>query len=91
MHQNAHQAKTNSDPVLLEIIWSRLIAICDQSAATLTRTAFSTLIRECNDYTCVLLDKDNINFAVTIAHDHLKQAFLKYLGPFKTKDSSNNG
>ena len=37
------------------------------------------------------LDKDNINFAVTIAHDQLKQAFLKYLEPFKTKDPSNNG
>ena len=37
------------------------------------------------------LNKDNINFAVTIAHDQLKQAFLKYLEPFKTKDPSNNG
>ena len=37
------------------------------------------------------LDKDNINFTVTIAHDHLKQAFLKYLEPFSTKDPSNNG
>ena len=63
MQQKTDQTNPDLDPVLLEIIWSRLIAICDQSAATLTRTAFSTLIRECNDYTCVLLDKQGDSLA----------------------------
>ena len=46
------------DPVSLEIMWSRLISIADESAAGLLRTAFSTLVRESNDFTTVLLDAD---------------------------------
>lgn len=46
------------DPVSLEIFWSRLISIADESAATLLRTAFSTLVRESNDFTTVLMDAD---------------------------------
>ncbi len=44
------------DPITLEIWWSRLVAIVDESATTLLRTAFSTIIREANDYTVVLLN-----------------------------------
>jgi hypothetical protein len=39
------------DPITLEIWWSRLVAIADEAATTLVRTAFSTIIRESNDYT----------------------------------------
>ena len=46
------------DPVTLEILWSRLISIADESAAALLRTAFSTVVRESNDFTTVLLDAD---------------------------------
>lgn len=46
------------DPVTLEILWSRLISIADESAAALLRTAFSTLVRESNDFTTVLMDAD---------------------------------
>lgn len=44
------------DPVTLEILWSRLISIADESAAALLRTAFSTVVRESNDFTTVLMD-----------------------------------
>lgn len=44
------------DPITLEILWSRLISIADEAAAALVRTAFSTIVRECNDYSCVLMD-----------------------------------
>lgn len=44
------------DPVTLEILWSRLIAVADESAATLVRTSFSTILRESNDYACSILD-----------------------------------
>lgn len=44
------------DPIALEIWWSRLIAIADEAATTLVRTAFSTIIRESNDYCVVMLD-----------------------------------
>ena len=45
------------DPITLRILWNRLIAIVDEAAATLRRTSFSTLVRESNDFACVLLDR----------------------------------
>jgi N-methylhydantoinase B len=45
------------DPITLEIWWSRLVAIADEAATTLVRTAFSTIIRESNDYSVVLLSR----------------------------------
>lgn len=42
------------DPIKLEIWWGRLVAIVDEAATALLRTAFSTIIRESNDYTVVL-------------------------------------
>jgi N-methylhydantoinase B len=44
------------DPITLEILWSRLISIADESAAALLRTSFSTIVRESNDYATVLMD-----------------------------------
>ncbi|MEX2642365.1 MAG: hydantoinase B/oxoprolinase family protein [Acetobacterales bacterium] len=44
------------DPVTLEILWTRLVSIVDEAAATLERTSFSTLVRESNDYAIVLTD-----------------------------------
>lgn len=43
------------DPVTLEIVWSRLIAISEEQAAMVLRTAFSSIVRESYDFTCVLL------------------------------------
>ena len=48
----------NFDPITLEIFWSRLTAIADQSAKTLVRTSFSTIVRESNDYATALMDAD---------------------------------
>jgi N-methylhydantoinase B len=47
----------------LEIGWSRLIAIVDEAAAALVRTSFSTVVRESNDFACVLLDEDGFSVA----------------------------
>lgn len=44
------------DAVSLEILWSRLIAVTDEAATTLVRTSFSPIVRESNDYACVLFD-----------------------------------
>ena len=46
------------DPIELEILWNRLIAIVDEAAAALVRTSFSTVVRESNDFACVLLDEN---------------------------------
>lgn len=46
------------DPVGLEIIWRRLLAIADEAATTLVRTSFSPIVRESNDYSCVVFDAE---------------------------------
>lgn len=51
------------DPVTLEILWSRLTSIADEAAAGLVRTAFSTIVRESNDYATVLMDRDGNSIA----------------------------
>ncbi len=45
------------DPVRLALVWSRLVSIVEESASVLRRTAFSQVIRESFDYTCVLLTR----------------------------------
>ena len=52
-HNASH---TEFDPISLEILWSRLISIADESAAALLRTSFSTIVRESNDFATVLMD-----------------------------------
>jgi N-methylhydantoinase B len=47
---------TAFDPVILEVLWNRLISIVDETGATLQRTSFSTIVRESNDFACVILD-----------------------------------
>ncbi len=44
------------DPITLEIYWNRLISIADEAATGLLRTAFSTIVRESNDFATVLMD-----------------------------------
>src|SRR5438552_540380 len=51
------------DPVSLKVLWDRLLAITDEAAATLVRTSFSTLVRESNDFACVLLDREGRSLA----------------------------
>ena len=46
------------DPITLEIYWNRLITAADEAATGLLRTAFSTIVRESNDFATVLMDRD---------------------------------
>lgn len=46
----------NLDAVVLEVLWRRLIALTDEAAGTLVRSSFCTIVRESNDYACVLMD-----------------------------------
>ncbi len=55
------------DPVTLEILWSRLISIADESAAALLRTSFSTIVRESNDFATVLMDASGDSLAENTA------------------------
>jgi N-methylhydantoinase B len=63
----AAAARVTHDPLLdavdLEVRWSRLTAITDEAATALLRAAFSTIIRESNDYTVVLMDREGRTIA----------------------------
>jgi len=45
------------DPVTLEILWRRLISIVDEADTAVARTAFSSLLRDAHDYTCMFTDR----------------------------------
>ena len=45
------------DPITLEILWRRLISIVDEADASVARTAFSSLLRDAHDYTCMFTDR----------------------------------
>ncbi len=49
--------KSRFDPVTLEILWRRLISIVDEADSAVARTAFSSLLRDAHDYTCMFTDR----------------------------------
>jgi N-methylhydantoinase B len=64
------------------VVWSQLVAIADEAATTLVRTSFSPIVRESNDFACVVFDcagnaiaentigipSFNVTLAKTLAH-----------------------
>ena len=48
--------KKKFDPITLEILWRRLVSIVDEADASVARTAFSSLLRDAHDYTCMFTD-----------------------------------
>ncbi len=51
------------DPVTLEILWRRLLSIVDEADAAVARTAFSSLLRDAHDYTCMFTDRQGRELA----------------------------
>ncbi|HZR02187.1 MAG TPA: hydantoinase B/oxoprolinase family protein, partial [Burkholderiales bacterium] len=45
------------DAITLEVLWRRLITSVDEASAALVRSAFSTVLRESDDFSCVLTDE----------------------------------
>lgn len=46
----------HKDPVLLEILWNRLISIVDEQAAALIHASFTTVVREAEDLSAGVFD-----------------------------------
>ncbi len=46
-----------NNPIHLEILWNQLISAVDEAAASLLRSAFSTVVRESYDFSCVVTDE----------------------------------
>lgn len=51
------------DPIALEILWRRLISIVDEADAAVARTAFSSVLRDAHDYTCMFTDRQGRELA----------------------------
>ena len=49
--------ETKFAPYLLEIFWNRLLALAEEQAQVLMRTAFSTIVREAGDLSAAIFDR----------------------------------
>lgn len=49
--------------ITLELLWRRLISMVDEAAASLVRTSFSSIVRESNDFACVITDAQGQSIA----------------------------
>ncbi|MDH3463213.1 MAG: hydantoinase B/oxoprolinase family protein [Acidimicrobiia bacterium] len=49
-------AETHLDPVVLEILWSRLITVTNEQAAALQRTSFTPIVRDSGDLSAAVFD-----------------------------------
>lgn len=49
-------ARIESDPIALEVMWSRLVNVAEEMWSTVCRTAFSLIISESQDFGCAILD-----------------------------------
>jgi N-methylhydantoinase B len=59
-------SKDALDPVTLEVVWSRLLAVTNEQQDALIRTAFSTIVRESQDLACGLFDTQGRMIAQSI-------------------------
>jgi N-methylhydantoinase B len=55
------------DPVILEIIWNRLLSVANEQQDALIRTAFSTVVRESQDLACGMFDTQGRMIAQSIS------------------------
>jgi N-methylhydantoinase B len=49
-------SQSSLDPITLEILWNRLIAVVNEQAAALMRTSFTTIVRESGDLSAGVFD-----------------------------------
>ncbi|MDP0927983.1 hydantoinase B/oxoprolinase family protein [Paracoccus onubensis] len=57
-------SRIQSDPIALEVMWSRLVNVAEEMWSTVCRTAFSLIISESQDFGCAILDPNG----ETLAH-----------------------
>ena len=82
------------DPILLEVLWNRLIGVVNEQAAALMRTSFTSVVREAGDISAGVFDRrgrmiaqavtgtpGHINSMATSMHHFLAAFPLETLGP----------
>lgn len=55
------------DDVSLRILWDRIVSVTNEASVVLKRSAFSTLVRECNDFACSLMTPEGETLAIADA------------------------
>ena len=50
-------SKSRLDPILLEVLWNRLVAVVEEQARALMRTSFTSVVREAGDLSAGLFDQ----------------------------------
>jgi N-methylhydantoinase B len=65
MNHNKKYVETSraSDPIFLEVFWTRIRSIADEAAKLIVRTSFSTLSTEANDFAVVITDSQGRSLA----------------------------
>lgn len=79
------------DPIMLEVLWNRLVSIVNEQAAALIRASFTTIVRETEDLSAGIFDKEGnmVVQAVTGTPGHINtmatgvKHFLKRFPPSK--------
>ena len=59
-------ARPRLDPVLIEVLWSRVLSVVNEQQVALQRTAFSTIVRETQDLACGVFDTNGWMMAQSI-------------------------
>src|SRR5215212_7527721 len=80
-------AQGKLDPILLEVLWNRLVSVVEEQARALMRTSFTSVVREAGDLSAGLFDRrgrmvaqavtgtpGHVNAMATSAH-HFLEAF----------------
>ncbi len=50
------ELESQLDPIVLEVLWNRLLSVTNEQQTALIRTAFSTILRESQDIACGVFD-----------------------------------
>src|SRR6202047_186546 len=76
------RSNTALSQIHMQILWSRLIAVVEEQAQTLMRTAFSTPVREAGDLSAGVFDRDGNMLAQAVTgtpgHVHSMAAAVKH-------------
>jgi N-methylhydantoinase B len=54
----ANVSRTRLGPVLLEVLWNRLVSVVEEQARALMRTSFTSVVREAGDLSAGLFDRE---------------------------------
>jgi N-methylhydantoinase B len=90
----ARVSESRLDPIRLEVLWNRLVAVVEEQARALMRTSFTSVVREAGDLSAGLFDKrgrmvaqavtgtpGHVNAMATSVHHFLREIPAETLEP----------